>query len=58
MRTRTSFNQDTMHGPSYIENAQNYPWNEDTSFNQDTMHGPSYIENAQNYIPLKRGHLL
>ena len=35
-----SFNQDTIHGPSYVEN---YPRNEGTFFNQDNKHVPSYI---------------
>ena len=37
----TSLNQDTMHGPSYIEEYTKLPLrNEDTSFNQDTFSYP------------------
>ena len=40
-------NQDTVCGPSYIEDVQNYPWNEDTSFNQDTFSCPKGVPNRE-----------
>ena len=36
------FNQDTVHGLTYIEMCTKLPLN--TSFNQNTVHSPSYIE--------------
>ena len=56
----TSFNQDTMNGPSYIEKCTKLlPWNEDTFLNQDTLSCPSCTEKSsihvpQNYFPETR----
>ena len=52
------FNQDTVHGPSYVEMCTKLPPKWGHPFNQkiqDTVHGPSYIE-MYTKLPLKWGH--